>query len=158
MDMFESLNTESMNQMRGIFASIFILQNRLQTACEKIQTDISMKQWLLLAMTDFCTDERTLTNIAKIMGCSRQNVKQLAVSLERKGYIEFLKGANNAVHIQLTEKSQQYAKEMEKHHAAVFQILFSDFSEKEIQQLFGLYSKLYAGISKVEMYARGDGE
>ena len=35
---------------QGIFASIFIIQNRLQTACDKLDEEITMKQWLLLAM------------------------------------------------------------------------------------------------------------
>ena len=33
-----------------IFASLFINANRLQNACEKIQKEITMKQWLMLAI------------------------------------------------------------------------------------------------------------
>ena len=32
-------------------------------------------------------------------------------------------------------------------------LLFSDFSEEEIEQLFFLYSKLYTGLERVENYA-----
>ena len=58
----------------------------MQTAGEKLQTEISMKQWLLLAMTECCPEPRTLTNIGNLMGCSRQNVKKLALALEKKGF------------------------------------------------------------------------
>ena len=67
-------------QEKGLFASLFILQNRLQTAGEKLQTEISMKQWLLLAMAECCPEPRTLTNIGELMGCSRQNIKKLAAA------------------------------------------------------------------------------
>lgn len=151
---FENMNTDSQSQMQGIFASVFILQNRLQTACEKIQTDISMKQWLLLAMVDFNTGQNTLTSIAELMGCSRQNIKQLAVSLEKKGYIDLIKGRNNAIHIQLKEKAYQYSKEMAEYHRNTLRLLFANFNDQEIQQLFDLYSKLYYGVSKIEEYVK----
>ena len=31
--------------------------------------------------------------------------------------------------------------------------LFQDFTEEEVEQLFCLYSKLYAGMERVEKYA-----
>ena len=73
------------HRIQAIFSSIFIMQNRMQTAGEKIQTQISMKQWLLLAMAGSCPEPRTLTNLGTLMGCSRQNVKKLALALEKRG-------------------------------------------------------------------------
>lgn len=32
-------------------------------------------------------------------------------------------------------------------------LLFADFSEEEIEQLFSLYRKLYAGLERMENYA-----
>ena len=42
---------------------------------------------------------------------------------------------------------------MTERYAKTFELLFSEFSEQEIAQLFKLYAKLYAGIGKVEQYA-----
>lgn len=62
-------------------------------------------------------------------------------------------GANNSVSIELTDKVAQYAKEIGEQHLYALQLLFSDFSKDEIKQLFCLYTKLYAGIERVEKYA-----
>ena len=101
LDFFQQYNCDTQHRLQAIFASIFVLQNRMQTAGEKLQTQISMKQWLLLAMTECCPQPRTLTNIGLLMGCSRQNVKKLALALEIKGFVRLLNGANNSIGIEL---------------------------------------------------------
>ena len=140
---FEQFNCDTTHRMQAIFSSIFVLQNRMQTAGEKLQTQISMKQWLLLAMTACCPEPRTLTNIGNLMGCSRQNVKKLALALEKKGFVHLQLSSNNSVLVELTEDVQRYAEEIGERQMKALSLLFSDFSEEEIEQLFFLYSKLY---------------
>ncbi len=151
---FEQFNCDTTHRMQAIFSSIFVLQNRMQTAGEKLQTKISMKQWLLLAMTACCPEPRTLTNIGNLMGCSRQNVKKLALALEKKGFVHLQLSSNNSVLVELTEDVQRYAEEIGERQMKALSLLFSDFSEEEIGQLFFLYSKLYTGLERVENYAK----
>lgn len=150
---FEQFNCDTTHRMQAIFSSIFVLQNRMQTAGEKLQTKISMKQWLLLAMTACCPEPRTLTNIGNLMGCSRQNVKKLALVLEKKGFVHLQLSSNNSVLVELTEDVQCYAEEIGERQMKALSLLFADFSEEEIGQLFFLYSKLYTGLERVENYA-----
>ena len=150
---FEQFNCDTTHRMQAIFSSIFVLQNRMQTAGEKLQTKISMKQWLLLAMTACCPEPRTLTNIGNLMGCSRQNVKKLALVLEKKGFVHLQLSSNNSVLVELTEDVQHYAEEIGERQMKALSLLFADFSEEEIGQLFFLYSKLYTGLERVENYA-----
>ncbi len=151
-ELFEQFDCDTQHRMQAIFSSIFVLQNRMQTAGEKLQTEISMKQWLLLAMTECCQEPRTLTNIGNLMGCSRQNVKKLALALEKKGFVHLLLSSNNSVLVQPTEEVQRYAEEIGERHMKALSLLFSDFSEEEIGQLFSLYSKLYVGLERIESY------
>ena len=152
-ELFEQFNCDTTHRMQAIFSSIFVLQNRMQTAGEKLQTQISKKQWLLLAMTACCPEPRTLTNIGNLMGCSRQNVKKLALALEKKGFVHLQLSSNNSVLVELTEDVQRYAEEIGERQMKALSLLFSDFSEEEIEQLFFLYSKLYTGLERVENYA-----
>lgn len=152
-EIFEQYNCDTEHRMQAIFSSIFVLQNRMQTAGEKLQTQISMKQWLLLVMTACCPEPRTLTNVGNFIGCSRQNIKKLALALEKKGFVRLLSGGNNSVCIELTDKVDQYAEEMGERHLQSLKLLFSDFNEEEIEQLFRLYAKLFAGMERIEKYA-----
>ena len=76
------------------------------------------------------------------------------MNLEKQGYVNLVLGSNNSVHIELTEKVYEYAVEIEERHRKTLQLLFQDFSEEEIEQLFNLYAKLYSGIERVENYAK----
>lgn len=152
-ELFEKYNCDTQHRVQAIFSSIFVMQNRMQTAGEKLQTEISMKQWLLLAMTECCPEPRTLTNIGNIMGCSRQNIKKLALALEKKGFVRLISGSNHSLCIELTDKAVNYAEKIGEIHLQSLKLLFEDFSEDEIKQLFLLYNKLYAGIERVEKYA-----
>lgn len=152
-ELFETYNCDTQHRMQAVFSSIFVLENRMQTAGEKLQTQISMKQWLLLTMTASCPEPRTLTNIGNLMGCSRQNVKKLVSALEKKGFVRLLSGENNSVCIELMDKANQYAKEQGERNSQSLKLLFADFSEEEIELLFRLYAKLYLGMEQFEQYA-----
>ena len=104
-------------------------------------------------MTECCPEPRTLTNIGNLMGCSRQNVKKLALALEKKGFVHLQLSNNNSVLVELTEEVQRYTEEIGERQMKALSLLFSDFSEEEIEQLFFLYSKLYTGLERVENYA-----
>jgi DNA-binding MarR family transcriptional regulator len=152
-EIFEKFDSDTTARAEAIFTSIFILQNRMQTAGDKIQTQISMKQWLLIVMTECCPEPRTLTNIGGLMGCSRQNVKKLALSLEKKGFVKMSPGSNNSVRMELTEKVAEYSQVIGQQQMQTLKTLFADFNEVEIRQLFQLLSKLFAGMERVETYA-----
>ena len=87
------------------------------------------------------------------MGCSRQNVKKLALALEKKGFVHLQLSNNNFVLVELTKEVQRYTEEIRERQMKALSLLFSDFSEEEIGQLFFLYSKLYTGLERVENYA-----
>ena len=152
-ELFEKYGCDTQHKEQAVFASIFILQNRLQTAGEKLQTEISMKQWLLLAMAECCPEPRTLTNIGELMGCSRQNIKKLAEALEKKGFVCLLPGKGRSVEVELTEKVKQYEEKVAKRQRKLLELLFSDFDEKETDELFRLYAGLYTGMERAEKYA-----
>lgn len=158
--LLRKFDCDTPHRVQALFCNVFILQNRLQTACEKIQTDISMKQWLLLAMLEQCPEPRTLTNVGKLMGCSRQNVKKLAAALEKKGYLTMTENGNS-VCLSETGKIAEYAVQMDERRGAVLKLLFSEFEEAEIAQFYSLYAKLYVGMEQVEEYTKaleGEGE
>jgi len=144
-------NEESIqSQMQTVFASIFILQNRFRTAYEKVHDELTTKQWLMLYMIRICPQPHTLTNVGSYMGCSRQNAKQLAMSLSKKGYVRLILGAQNSINIELTEKAAEYEKKMGEKHAEVLRLLFSDFSDEEISLFNQIYIKLYTGVERIE--------
>lgn len=89
------------------------------------------------------------------MGCSRQNVKNLATALEKKGFVKLIDGANNSVQLEITEAADCYLASMQERQQEVLTRLFSGFSETEIDAFFDLQNKLLDGLEQVETYADG---
>lgn len=150
----QQFSANSLMMKQAIFASFFIQQNKLQTACDKLDEEITMKQWLLLAMAGTSKEPLTLTQLGKLMGCSRQNVKKLALALEKKKFLKLQKNEkdNRATCLLFDEKMDEYAMKVGSMQMDVLKLLFENFSEEEIQQYFNCTMKLYDGIEKVEEY------
>ena len=79
--------------------------------------------------------------------------KEISVSARKKGFVHLQLSNNNSVLVELTEEVQRYTEEIGERQMKALSLLFSDFSEEEIEQLFFLYSKLYTGLERVENYA-----
>lgn len=139
---------------QGIFASIFLIQNRLQTACDKLDEEITMKQWLLLAMAGTVESPMSLTDLGRLMGCSRQNVKKIAASLEQKNFLRLERrdGDSRAVCVVLEEKVKEYTERVGLMQQRVLELLFHEFTDEETCALYQGIMKLQENISEIEKY------
>lgn len=158
--LIQDFAADEMLQKRGIFASIFLVQNRLQTACDKLDEEITMKQWLLLAMAGTSKEPMSLTDLGKLMGCSRQNVKKIAVSLERKGFLrlERREGDSRAVCVILDDKVQQYSKRVGEKQQKVLDFLFRGLSKEDTEGLYQGIMMLQENLERIEQYVEEEHE
>lgn len=74
---YEEMGTTLQWKKNLLFAGIFIQENLLHTVFDRYNT-MSCKQWLLMSVLKAFDTPPDLSAAAKAMGCSRQNVKQLA--------------------------------------------------------------------------------
>ncbi len=134
-----------------LFAGVFIQENLLHSIFDRYNK-MSCKQWLLLAVCKAFESPPDLSAVAKAMGCSRQNVKQLALLLERDGYIALKKSAADArsLCIHYTEKGRRYSQESASIGEFVHRAVFQEFSDEEIETYFALSAKMMHGIGHLE--------
>jgi len=154
--LLDKFNKDNGMREKAIFASVFIIQNRLQTIHDNLKTGVTMKQWLLLVMTSVCPKPPTLTLLGELMGCSRQNVKKLASALEKKGYIiiQRNKAKASAMNIIFDKKWQDYEKKTRNLNKNILDLFFRDFSDKDIELLYKYNKKIYSGLSRIEEFAK----
>lgn len=139
-------------RMKLIFLTLFLYTNKLQTACDKMDDKVSIRQWMVIIMTLQYKKPPTLSQLAGVLGCSRQNVKKLALILEKNGYITLERDENDgrALVVKLTSKSAQYFEDREQVTNELLYMMFGRLTEGKIQELFILLSKLFEGIEDVE--------
>lgn len=147
------------NQIKGIFANLFLVQNRLQTEFDNKMDVITLKQFMLLIMIkqsyEF-EEEITLTKLGSLLGCSRQNVKKLALQLEQKKFIKIIpsKVDSRASSIQPLNLLHKYFKERNEENMKMLSVIFSKYTDKEIGQFYNLLDKLHEGVEEFEDYEK----
>lgn len=151
-DLIQRFSSSRERQVKAIFSTLFIAQNRLQTIFDKVDSQVSLKQFMLLTMVRQSEAELTLTQAGRLLGCSRQNIKKLAAALEQKGFITLKPGAKDtrACVMIPTESLFQYFHQMSDSHQKHLDGLFQSYTDEEILTLFQLLMKLHPAIDAWE--------
>lgn len=151
-DLIQRFSDTDEHKMKAIFSTLFIAGNRLQTLFDEEIPEITLKQFMLLTMVRQSDTELTLTHAGRLLGCSRQNIKKLASTLERKGYVKIGQSTSDsrAASIKATEQLHRYFQDTFAAYETQLYTLFSVYDAKELNQLFSLIMKLYEGIDQME--------
>lgn len=159
-DLTSRFSDSTENQRKAIFSTLFIAGNRLQTLFDNNIPEVSLKQFMLLSIVRQSKEQLTFTQLGDLLGCSRQNIKKLANVLMKKGFITIQQSPNDtrAMCICPTEKVNRYfANDFSKYQEDL-KYLFEVYTDKEIETLFILLSKLYAGIENLEKHEKSKRE
>ena len=120
----------------GIEAPYFLIgllsafENRFQTIADNAMQEISWKQFFAIICINMCKQAPTLKELSDILGSSHQNVKQILLKLEKKGFIQFQQDE--------TDKRKQ---------RIVLTDYCKDFCEKNDELSRNVMNKMFEGIS-----------
>ena len=64
--------------------------NRYQAAADAFFKEITWKQFFAVICINLCKEPPTLNELSDVMGSSHQNVKQILLKLEKKGFVTFV--------------------------------------------------------------------
>ncbi|WPC40096.1 MarR family transcriptional regulator [Clostridium sp. JS66] len=136
-----------MNQyyIQQIFSTIFYLSNKIQIQGDKIDERITVRQWMvLLTILHLPEDKASYSQIADKMGCTKQNVKHIIDSLQKKNYVFWEKNEKDkrAVNIRITKECREIMEEYYKKGNEYLEDVFGNFEEKELENLWELLKKI----------------
>lgn len=154
-NLITKFSSSTENQRKAIFSTLFIAGNKLQTLFDNHIPEVSLKQFMLLSIVRQSKEQLTFTQLGNLLGCSRQNIKKLADVLGKKGFITIQQSQHDtrAMCICPTEKVNDYFINDFSKYQEELKYLFEVYTDKEIETLFILLSKLYAGIENLEKKA-----
>lgn len=142
-----------LDKQKYIFGSLFLLANKLQVIGDQFlaKDGMTIKQWFLTVMiSQFPGGSPTLGEVAQLMGSSHQNVKQLAIKLHEKGFLEIEKDSQDgrAIRLKLTEKSYLYWQNRDLEGINFVKELFKDLTEEELKTTYNSFKKIFERIEK----------
>ena len=148
------LNPPERDDRYIIFALIFLLSNRLQTIGDSFFEEISTKQWFVLVVLGIMKKPPTLNELSEAVGSSHQNVKQLVLKLEQKGFVEIYKDDNDArrLRIKATSKSVDFSRTYQEKSNRFIEQLFSNLSETDLSVTKNAMITLEDTLSKMNSY------
>jgi len=144
-----------MKDQRFIFGSIQIVANKKETLLDRELKEfgITFKQWFLMVVIENTFDAPpTLKESAKAMGSSHQNVKQIALKLEQKGFIilEKDKKDSRVKRIRLTEESYKFSEIIRTKAETFTETLFMGIDEDEMSKTRAVLHKMTSNLAKME--------
>ena len=137
-----------------LFSGVFVDENRLHAILDRNLKGITSKQWLLLVVSSSFDTPPDLTTLGRVLGCSRQNIKKLALSLEKDGLLTLSPSTSDkrSLCVSLLDRGKAIIEESKAIEDKVYTALFRDFSEDEINQYYRLSEKFSKGLGYLEKY------
>lgn len=110
-------------------------ENRFQAMADNLMKEISWKQFFAVICINMCKEPPTLKELSDVLGSSHQNVKQILLKLEKKGFIEFLQDESDKRKqlIALTVKCKNFCEKNDDASALIMAKMFDGISDKDIR-------------------------
>jgi len=115
---------------------MFVLGNKLQVIGDNFYEEITTKQWFVLLMLEIFGEKYpTLNELSGAMGSSHQNVKQLVLKLENKGYVDLYTDEKDRrkTRVRTTTKCGEFSLKYGSKQQEFMKILFSGIEKSNIR-------------------------
>jgi len=128
------------------FALLIDLGTKLQVLVDRnlAPSGFTTRQWFLCVVLEQAGHGLGLGEAALRMGTSRQNAKQLALKLERKGHLRIERdpGDSRALRLSLTEACRAYWARRKDQDRGILETLFRSLTAEELESLHGALKRL----------------
>ena len=130
-----------MSGISGIESSYFLIgllsafENRFQAVADSTMKEISWKQFFSLICINMCKEKPTVKELAEIMGSSHQNVKQILLKLEKKGFVSITADESDKrkLRIELTEYCKEFCAKNDEMAMNIMRKMFEGVSNEQLQ-------------------------
>lgn len=133
-----------------ILNSIFLLSNKLQLAGDNLCSDITLKQFLLLnIIKNWQEGIPNMNDLAALMGCTRQNIKNIITPLKNKGYIKVKENGSDkrARAIFLSKKGLEYFKINKSQTDLILKGIFENIDSKDLDIFFRVLNNVFDNVN-----------
>ena len=127
--------------------TLFSITNKLQMHGDKHLQDITIRQMLAIPALFHAPDGKaTINHIARSMGTTKQNAKQIVDAMERKGYVTVSPSEKDkrAVNVTITSVGEQAFRTCSERADVFLANIFHDFTTKDLETFYTLLQKLYS--------------
>lgn len=131
MDAVEFGNMPPRAFMLGLLSAF---ENRFQACADKFFRQITWKQFFAIICVNLCKESPTINDLARVMGSSHQNVKQILLKLEKKGFIRMIpdKKDKRKQRIALTEECLAFCEKNDRQSREMIEKMYQGIPEEQL--------------------------
>lgn len=156
MDIREVMQHENVD-FTGIETSYFLLgllsafDNRFQAVADRLIGEVSWKQFFAIICINLCKDSPTIKELAEIMGSSHQNVKQILLKLEKKGFVKLSVDSKDKrkQRVELTEKCIAFCNANDEKSNMAIRTMFDGISEEQLRVTIQTIMQMEENLKKL---------
>ena len=129
----ENIDFTGMEESYFLLGLLSAFDNRFQA--DKMMQEISWKQFFAIICTNMCKEEPTIRELAEIMGSSHQNVKQILLKLEKKGFVSITVDEKDKrkQRVGLTQKCKEFCEANDEKSMQAIITMFEGVSREQLQ-------------------------
>lgn len=108
--------------------------NRYQASADSFFKEITWKQFFAIICIRLCKEAPTLNKLAEVMGSSHQNVKQILIKLEKKGFVAMTTDREDKrkQRITLTKHCMDFCEQNESESIRMISQLFQGINNEQL--------------------------
>lgn len=131
----ENIDFTGMEESYFLLGLLSAFDNRFQAVADKMMQEISWKQFFAIICTNMCKEEPTIRELAEIMGSSHQNVKQILLKLEKKGFVSISVDEQDKrkQRVGLTQKCREFCEANDEKSMQAIITMFEGVSREQLQ-------------------------
>ncbi len=128
--------------------------NKYQAAADKFFKEITWKQFFAIICINLCKEPPTLNDLSEVMGSSHQNVKQILLKLEGKGFVSIMTDEKDKrkQRFYVTDKCRKFLEANDNQSKTSSQIIaqiFEGVSEKDLAVTIETIMKMERNLEKI---------
>ena len=128
--------------------------NRYQAAADALLKEITWKQFFAIICINLCKNAPTINELSDVMGSSHQNVKQILLKLEKKGFIAMSPDEQDRrkQRISVTDAARRFLKKNDDNGRQTQYIIgriFDGISEKSLMTTIQTIMKMERNLCKL---------
>ena len=152
---------EAMNMERVEFGSMppqaFLLgllsafDNRYQASADAFFVGITWKQFFAIICVNLCKEPPTLNDLSEVMGSSHQNVKQILLKLEKKGFVTLEPDEKDKrkQRILITDQCREFCDKNDEQSRRIISRIFAGVEEDDLTVTIRTIMKMERNVSNL---------
>ncbi|MCR5177422.1 MAG: MarR family transcriptional regulator [Lachnospiraceae bacterium] len=128
--------------------------NRYQAAADAFFREITWKQFFAVICINLCKEAPTIKELSDVMGSSHQNVKQILLKLEKKGFVSTFPDEKDRrkQRISVTDKCRAFLEQNDnngRQSQYIIGRIFAGIDEKSLQTTIQTIMKMERNLSEL---------